>query len=127
MGFKILLNDMEKNNLKKVYILYGNETYLKDWFLSEIKNRYIDQSFETLNYIHIDGKETSINKSRKSEIKTYMSKFDKALESGNLDEAKALLKVVERKLSRAAAKNTIHKNAASRHVSRLAKRLNEAV
>ncbi|MGF7056373.1 30S ribosomal protein S20 [Brassicibacter mesophilus] len=77
--------------------------------------------------IEVTKVRTSINKSRKSEIKTYIAKFDKALDNGNFDEAKALLKVVERKLSRAAAKNTVHKNAASRHVSRLAKRLNAAV
>ncbi len=70
---------------------------------------------------------TALNKSRKSEIKTYIAKFNKAVESGDLDSAKALLKLVEKKLNRAAAKNTIHKNAASRKVSRLTKRLNEAV
>ncbi|MGF7056379.1 DNA polymerase III subunit delta [Brassicibacter mesophilus] len=61
MSYKIFLNDIEKNNLKKVYILYGNEMYLKDWFLSEVKNRYVDKSFETLNYVHLDGKEISID------------------------------------------------------------------
>ncbi|KNF09368.1 30S ribosomal protein S20 [Gottschalkia purinilytica] len=70
---------------------------------------------------------TGINKSRKSEIKTYITKFDNALENGNLDEAKGLLKIVEKKLSRAAAKNTIHRNAVSRKISRLAKKLNEAI
>ncbi len=70
---------------------------------------------------------TAINKSRKSEIKTYVTKFNKALENGNFDDAKALLKIVEKKLYRAAAKNTIHRNVASRHVSRLAKKLNQAV
>ena len=77
--------------------------------------------------IEVTRVRTSINKARKSEIKTYIAKFNKALENGNFDEAKALLRVIEKKLSRAAAKNTIHKNAASRHVSRLAKKLNAAV
>lgn len=70
---------------------------------------------------------TALNKSRKSEIKTYIAKFNKAVESGDLDSAKALLKLVEKKLYRAAAKNTVHKNAAARKVSRLTKKLNEAV
>lgn len=70
---------------------------------------------------------TALNKSRKSEIKTYITKFNKAVESGDLDSAKSLLKLVEKKLNRAAAKNTIHKNAAARKVSRLTKKLNEAV
>lgn len=70
---------------------------------------------------------TALNKARKSEIKTYINKFNMALESGDIDSAKSLLKLVEKKLSKAAAKNTIHKNAAARKVSRLAKKLNEAV
>ncbi|AFS78843.1 30S ribosomal protein S20 [Gottschalkia acidurici 9a] len=70
---------------------------------------------------------TALNKSRKTEIKTYITKFNKALEDGNFEEAKSLLRVVEKKLSQAAAKNTLHKNAASRKVSSLAKKLNKAV
>lgn len=70
---------------------------------------------------------TAFNKSRKSEIKTYIARFNKAVDNGDLDSARSLLKLVEKKLSRAAAKNTIHKNAAARKVSRLTKRLNEAV
>ena len=70
---------------------------------------------------------TALNKSRKTEVKTYITKFNKALEDGNFEEAKSLLRVVEKKLSQAAAKNTLHKNAASRKVSSLAKKLNKAV
>lgn len=70
---------------------------------------------------------TALNKSRKSEIKTYIAKFNKAVENGDLESAKSLLKLVEKKLARAAAKNTIHKNAAARKVSRLTKKLNQAV
>ncbi|KPU27917.1 30S ribosomal protein S20 [Caloranaerobacter sp. TR13] len=77
--------------------------------------------------IKVIEKRTAINRRRKSEIKTYIRKFNEALENGNIEEAKNLLRLVEKKLYRAASKGTIHKNAASRKVSRLAKRLNEAV
>lgn len=70
---------------------------------------------------------TAINKSRKTEIKTYITKFNTALDSGNFEEAKSLLKVVEKKLSKAASKSTLHKNAASRKISNLTKKLNKAV
>ncbi|MDF2950156.1 MAG: rpsT [Sedimentibacter sp.] len=75
--------------------------------------------------ILVIDKKTEVNKSRKSEIKTYIKKFEAALTEGNYDKAKELLKVCEKKLYQAAAKNTIHKNAASRKVSRLALRLNK--
>lgn len=70
---------------------------------------------------------TALNKSRKSEIRTYISKFDNAIESGNIEAAREFLKIIEKKLARAAAKNTIHKNAAARKISRLTKKLNKAV
>ena len=75
--------------------------------------------------ILITAKKTAINKSRKSEIKTYIKKFEAALNSGDIEKAKASLKDIESRLDRAAAKNTIHKNAAARKISRLQTRLNK--
>lgn len=77
--------------------------------------------------ILITEKRTAINKARKSEIKTYIKKFDKAIDNGNFDEAKVLLKAIDKKLKRAAHKNVIHMNNASRHISRLTKKLNNAM
>ncbi len=73
------------------------------------------------------AKKTALNRARKSQMKTYIKKFEVALENGNYDDAKELLKVVESNLDKAASKNVISKNAASRKVSRLAKRLNSAM
>ena len=70
---------------------------------------------------------TDLNKSRKSEIKTYIKKFDLAIENGNVEEAQELLKIIDRKLKRAAHKNVVHKNAASRKVGSLTKKLNNKV
>jgi len=72
-------------------------------------------------------KRTALNRSRKSEIKTYIKKFDLALEKGNIDEAKELLKIIDKKLKRAACKNVIHKNNASRKISNLTRKLNKKI
>ncbi len=77
--------------------------------------------------IRVIDKKTEINKSRKSEIRTYIRKFDEAVENGSFDEARELLKIIDKKLKRAATKNVVSKNAASRKVSRLTKRLNSKV
>lgn len=77
--------------------------------------------------ILVTEKRTAINKSRKSEIKTYIKKFDNAVANGNLDEARVLLNAIDKKLKRAAQRNVIHKNAVSRKVSRLTKKLNQAM
>ena len=72
----------------------------------------------------IAQKRTMENRARKSEIRTHIRKFNEFVENGNTDEARELLKIIDRKLKRAALKNVIHRNAASRKVSILTKRLN---
>lgn len=73
--------------------------------------------------ILVINKKTEVNKNRKSEIKTNIKKFESAINEGNLEKAKEYLRICEKKLYQAAAKNTIHKNTASRKVSRLAQKL----
>lgn len=75
--------------------------------------------------ILVIDKKTALNKSKKSEIKTYIKKFETAVNSGDIEKAKDYLKEIESKLDRAAAKNTIHKKAAARKISRLQLRLNK--
>lgn len=67
------------------------------------------------------------NKSKRSEIKTYIRKFDQALEEEKTTEAQELLKVIDKKLKRASLSSGVSKNAASRRISKLQKKLNEAV
>lgn len=64
------------------------------------------------------------NKYRSTQVKTVIKKFNQALDLGKLDEAKELLKDVDKKLKTAATKNVIHKKQASRKISRLTKKLN---
>lgn len=54
------------------------------------------------------------NKAVKTNIKTETKKFYQAVESGDVDAAKAQLSVAYKKLDRAASKNIIHKNSAAR-------------
>lgn len=77
--------------------------------------------------IKVTANKTEANRSIKTEIKTYIKRFEAAIENNDLDEAKELLSVVDKKLKRASQKNIIHKNTASRKVSRLTKRMNKAI
>lgn len=77
--------------------------------------------------ILITQKRTALNKSKKTEIKTYIKKFENAVAKGEFEEAKVLLKVIDKKLKRAAQKNIVHMNAVARKISRLSKKLNKAV
>jgi small subunit ribosomal protein S20 len=64
------------------------------------------------------------NTSVKSTLKTVIKKVETAVSSGNKEDAlKALLEAV-RELNMAASKGIIHRNTASRKISRLTKKVN---
>ena len=76
--------------------------------------------------IRVIDKKTARNRRIKNHLKAVLKNFDAAMAEGNFDLAQEKLRLAEKKLMQAAAKGTIHKNAASRKVSRLAKRFNTA-
>lgn len=65
------------------------------------------------------------NHARKQRLKTTVRQFTDALHEGNADGAKSMFSSVSKLLDQTAAKGTIHRNAAARRKSRLAKRLNK--
>ncbi|HEV3045090.1 MAG TPA: 30S ribosomal protein S20 [Roseiarcus sp.] len=69
------------------------------------------------------ARRTAINKSRRSEMRTTVRKVEEALASKDAKAAAAALHDAEPVLSRAAQKGIVHKNAASRKISRLTKRV----
>lgn len=76
--------------------------------------------------IDVTKKQTLKNKSKKSEIKTYVKKFNVALDENNFEFANELLRTIDKKLKKATTKSVLHKNAASRKVSKLSKKLHQA-
>jgi len=64
------------------------------------------------------------NRSVESGVKTVLKKVETAVTSGNRDDAgKALLQAVKA-LNKAASKGVVHRNTASRNISRLTKKVN---
>lgn len=59
------------------------------------------------------------NASTKSALKTSIKKVNEAITSGKADETAASLKAAVKALSKAASKGVLHKNTASRKISRL--------
>ncbi len=66
---------------------------------------------------------TAVNRSRRSNMRTYIRKVEEAIASGNADEASKALHTAEPVIMRAAQNGIVHKNTASRKVSRLAARV----
>lgn len=65
------------------------------------------------------------NKAAKSKLKTVIKKFDQTVASGDKAAAEAQLKVCTSELSKAASKGILHKNTASRKISRLSAAVNK--
>jgi small subunit ribosomal protein S20 len=62
---------------------------------------------------------TEVNKSRRSRMRSFLRKVEEAIASGNFVAAEAAFKVAQPEVMRAAQKGIVHKNTASRKVSRL--------
>jgi small subunit ribosomal protein S20 len=66
---------------------------------------------------------TEVNRTRRTRVRTYVRKVEEAIASGDQTAAAAALQAAEPELMRAASKGVVHKNTASRKVSRLAARV----
>ena len=77
--------------------------------------------------VKIIEKKTLENNMIKTSYKTAVKKFEEAVASGNVEEAKALLSEATKKIDQACTKGVIVKNTASRKKSSLSKKLNTIV
>ncbi len=71
-----------------------------------------------------NAKSRALNRWRKRQIHGEVRDFLEAVQTGDAASAEQAYKKAARTLDKVAAKGTIHKNAAARRKSRLAKRLN---
>ena len=65
------------------------------------------------------ARRTEINKARRSQLRSSVRKVEEAIAAGDRDKALAALKVAEPVIMRSAQRGILHRNAASRKVSRL--------
>ncbi|MCA9835410.1 MAG: 30S ribosomal protein S20 [Trueperaceae bacterium] len=77
-----------------------------------------------MKYQRQSNKSRLANRARKSMIRTFSKKAIAAAESGDMDAASKYQKVAQSLVDRAAKGSTLHKNAAARRKSRLAKHIN---
>ncbi|WP_339948612.1 30S ribosomal protein S20 [uncultured Albimonas sp.] len=66
---------------------------------------------------------TAVNKARRSRIRTFLRKVEEAIVQGDAAIAAEALKNAQPEIMRGVTKGVIHKNTASRKVSRLASRV----
>ena len=71
-----------------------------------------------------NAKSRTINRARKSQVKTQIKHLEAALNSGDVEAANEQLRLVTKKLDKTASTSTMHKNTAARKKSRLARKVN---
>lgn len=69
------------------------------------------------------ARRTDVNKARRSRMRTFLRRVEEALASGDAGKAHEALRAAQPEIMRAAQKGVVHKNTASRKVSRLAARV----
>jgi len=73
--------------------------------------------------IRRNNRRAEINGARKSRIRGFIKKVETACTEGKKDEAQAALKEAQPEIAKGVAKGVLHKNTASRKMSRLSKRV----
>lgn len=76
--------------------------------------------------IKVINKKTAQNRRVKENLKSILKDYNRTLEAGDLEAAAEKRTLAEKKLKQAAAKHTISRQAASRKVSQITKKLNAA-
>jgi len=92
------------------------------------KERYqeaiVAHSLSAKKRIRQNDKKRTINRARKSQIKTQTKHLEAVIAQGDVETASEQFKLLTKKLDKTAATSTMHKKTAARKKSRLARKLN---
>ena len=77
------------------------------------------QHSSALKRIRRDAKQTILNHSRISRIRTFIKKVEEAAASGNKETAQTALRAAQPEILRGVTKGVLHRNTAARKISRL--------
>ena len=97
--------------------IVGNLFFLYESLMANIKSAK-KRAKQTLE-------RAKVNRSRLSDMRTYIKMVEKALHDKDSSAAEEALKLVEPKLMRYAQKRVLHKNTATRKLSRLSAQVNK--
>lgn len=78
-----------------------------------------------ISRLKTNARDTKANRSRKSQLKTEMKKFEVVIDANKKDEMIEAVKQISSALDKTARTKSIHKNKAARTKSRLQKKVNK--
>ncbi len=69
------------------------------------------------------ARRTEVNKSRRTRMRNFIRRVEEAIASGDAEAARDALRLAQPEIMRSANKGIVHKNTASRKISRLSNRV----
>jgi len=84
----------------------------------------VAHSISAKKRVRQNAKKRTLNRSRKSQVKSQIKHFEATLAEGNATTAQEQFRELTKKLDKVASTSTMHKKTAARKKSRLAKKLN---
>jgi small subunit ribosomal protein S20 len=84
----------------------------------------VAHSLSAKKRVRQNAKRRTLNRSRKSQVKSQIKHFEATLAGGNATTAEEQFRALTKKLDKVASTSTMHKKTAARKKSRLAKKLN---
>lgn len=59
-GYAQFKRDMKEGETRPIYIFYGEETYLREYYLDQLRRKLIPAGFEEFNYHKVEGKNLNV-------------------------------------------------------------------
>ena len=59
-GYQKLKSDLSAGNIGQVYIFYGEESYLREYYLEQLRKTLVPSGFEEFNYHRLEGKDLTV-------------------------------------------------------------------
>ena len=71
-AFQKLKNDLAAGTAGNAYIFYGEETYLREYYLKELRKKLVPAGFEEFNYHRLSGKALTMQELKKIDEVAYV-------------------------------------------------------
>jgi len=84
----------------------------------------VAHSLSAKKRVRQNARKRTLNRSRKSQVKTQIKHLEAVIDEGKATEAQEQFRLLTKKLDKVASTSTMHKKTAARKKSRLAKRIN---
>lgn len=101
IGEQQLRKQIKENSFENAYLIYGEESYLKEYYVSQMREKIVDKTFESFNYHFFDGKDISLDEILKdAQMLPMMSEYNLVIARDYpVDKTQSDIKLLEEYLS----------------------------